>query len=108
MSIMAEREVYVDEDRALGFHVWVAELELLVGTSKGRQIDQVKLLLHVTPLYEAVRRSSYLKRMSRRHADYCIPPMWNKLAGLDPNKQRDNKHTCVGRLLHLSFYRRFL
>ena len=38
---MAEAEVYVDEDRALGFHVWVAELELLVGTTKGRQIDQV-------------------------------------------------------------------
>ena len=40
---MAETEVYVDEDRALGFHVWVAELELLVGTTKGRQIDQVIL-----------------------------------------------------------------
>ncbi len=34
-------EVYVDEDRALGFHVWVAELELLVGTARGRSIDQV-------------------------------------------------------------------
>ena len=34
-------EVYVDEDRALGFNVWVAELELLVGTSRGRTIDQV-------------------------------------------------------------------
>jgi hypothetical protein len=35
-------EVYVDEDRALGFHVWVAELELLVGTARGRDIDQVR------------------------------------------------------------------
>ncbi len=40
---MTDYEVYVDEDRALGFHVWVAELELLVGTTKGRQIDQVSL-----------------------------------------------------------------
>ena len=37
-------EAYVDEDRALGFIVWGAELELLVWTSSGRTIDQV--LLH--------------------------------------------------------------
>lgn len=40
---MAERDIYIDEDRALGFHVWVAELELLVGTSRGRHVDQVSL-----------------------------------------------------------------
>ena len=33
----------MDEEEALGFHVWVAELELLVGTSKGRQANQVCL-----------------------------------------------------------------
>lgn len=38
-----EPEVYVDEDRALGFHIWVAELELLVGTARGRDVDQVNL-----------------------------------------------------------------
>ena len=32
---------YIDEDRALGFNVWVAELELLVGMAKGRSVDQV-------------------------------------------------------------------
>ena len=37
-------EPYIDEEVALGFHVWVAELELLVGTAKGRRIDQVQLL----------------------------------------------------------------
>jgi hypothetical protein len=26
---------YVDEEEALGFHVWVAELELLVGNARG-------------------------------------------------------------------------
>ena len=35
-------EDYIDEERALGFHVWVAELELLVGTAKGRQVDQAR------------------------------------------------------------------
>ena len=42
-------EDYIDEERALGFHVWVAELELLVGTAKGRQVDQacnIHSLLH--------------------------------------------------------------
>lgn len=40
--MMNGQEAYVDEDRALGFHIWVAELELLVGTAKGRSIDQVR------------------------------------------------------------------
>ena len=34
-------EVFIDEEAALGFHVWVAELELLVGTARGRLVDQV-------------------------------------------------------------------
>jgi hypothetical protein len=29
---------YVDEEDVLGFHVWVAELELLVGNSKGQRL----------------------------------------------------------------------
>lgn len=28
---------YVDEEEVLGFHIWVAELELLVGNSKGQR-----------------------------------------------------------------------
>ncbi|KAK9838575.1 hypothetical protein WJX81_008486 [Elliptochloris bilobata] len=39
-------EYYIEEEEALGFHVWVAELELLIGTSRapGQQPDPAECL----------------------------------------------------------------
>ena len=47
---MSVYEQYIDEDRALGFNVWVAELELLVGMAKGRNIDQASIAFHLSTL----------------------------------------------------------
>jgi len=67
-------EVYVDEDRALGFHVWVAELELLVGTARGRNIDQVgvRSLQHTVQIPNLC---SYCRNASqtKRHACFKTP-----------------------------------
>lgn len=40
----ASNTVFYDEEECLGFGVFVAELELIVGTSRDRQPDQVQLL----------------------------------------------------------------
>lgn len=36
-SVTNAPSYYVDEEDVLGFHVWVAELELLVGNAKGQR-----------------------------------------------------------------------
>ncbi|KAK9798183.1 hypothetical protein WJX73_010462 [Symbiochloris irregularis] len=40
-SVRAALEGFLDEEDLLGFHVWVAELELLVGTTKSGRVDPV-------------------------------------------------------------------
>lgn len=68
---MGTPEVFVDEEAALGFHVWVAELELLVGTAKGRQIDQVRDSYR--SLYK-IEKSVCLCLLPQRNAWACAKP----------------------------------
>lgn len=66
---MAAQQVFYDEEECLGFGVFVAELELVVGTSKGRKADQTVLLELLQKLQASIistRDSAALKQHQKR------------------------------------------
>lgn len=66
-------EAYIDEERALEFHVWVAELELLVGTAKERQVDQASLLY----MHTAYNAAMNTNERTRPLGWACCPSLHN-------------------------------
>jgi hypothetical protein len=66
---MQNTQVFYDEEECLGFGVFVAELELVVGTSKGRRPDQTVLLELLQKLQTSIistRDSASLKQHQKR------------------------------------------
>lgn len=66
---MAQSAVFYDEEECLGFGVFVAELELVVGTSKGRKPDQMVLLELLQKLQASIistRDTAALKQHQKR------------------------------------------
>jgi hypothetical protein len=66
---MQNTQVFYDEEECLGFGVFVAELELVVGTSKGRRPDQTVLLELLQKLQTSIittRDSAVLKQHQKR------------------------------------------
>ncbi|KAK9820084.1 hypothetical protein WJX72_005985 [[Myrmecia] bisecta] len=64
--------VYVDEEEALPFHIWVAELELLTGNAKGpRKVDPVACFELLQKLLVTIDRTERvkLKEYQRRCED---------------------------------------
>jgi hypothetical protein len=60
--------VFYDEEDCLGFGVFVAELELILGTSRDRRPDQVQLLELLQKLQASISASevSVLKKHQKR------------------------------------------
>jgi hypothetical protein len=60
--------VFYDEEDCLGFGVFVAELELILGTSRDRRPDQVQLLELLQKLQASISTSeaSLLKKHQKR------------------------------------------
>jgi hypothetical protein len=60
--------VFYDEEDCLGFGVFVAELELILGTSRDRRPDQVQLLELLQKLQASISTSevSVLKKHQKR------------------------------------------
>lgn len=67
--VLANTQVFYDEEECLGFGVFVAELELVVGTSKGRKPDQAVLLELLQKLHASItatRDSTILRQHQKR------------------------------------------
>lgn len=65
-------KLFVDEEEVLGFHIWVAELELLVGNAKGaRRADPVYCFELLQKLLVTIERTEKprLKEYQRRCED---------------------------------------
>lgn len=67
-SQLANNSVFYDEEDCLGFGVFVAELELIIGTSRDRRPDQVQLLELLQKLEASISTtdSSTLKQHQKR------------------------------------------
>jgi hypothetical protein len=65
----SSQQVFYDEEECLGFGVFVAELELILGTSRGLRPDQTALLELLQKLQASIistRDSAVLKQHQRR------------------------------------------
>ncbi len=64
----ASSSVYIDEEECLGFPVFVAELELIVGNRRIGRVDQVALLELLPKLTATVQKTerAVLKQMQKR------------------------------------------
>ena len=60
--------IYYDEEECLGFGIFVAELELIVGTSRDKRPDQIQLLELLQKLQAsiAVTDSALIKQHQKR------------------------------------------
>ena len=65
---MQQSSVYIDEEECLGFSIFVAELELIVGSRHSGSVDQVALLELLPKLVATVARTqrAKLKQMQKR------------------------------------------
>jgi hypothetical protein len=61
--------VFYDEEECLGFDVFVAELELIVGTRKDKRPDEVQLLQLLQKLLASVSRTE--KAVLRQYQKRC-------------------------------------
>lgn len=67
-SQRANNTVFYDEEECLGFGVFVAELELIIGTSRDRRPDQTQLLELLQKLQASIGTTdtSVLKQHQKR------------------------------------------
>ena len=91
---------YVDEEEALSFNVWVAELELLVGNARGnRRIDPIYSFDLLQKLQGSIARSerAQLQSYQRKCEDALMmvilkgatPPVWRR-AYTEPTADHDH------------------
>jgi hypothetical protein len=68
MKQRPSNNIYYDEEECLGFGIFVAELELIVGTSRDRKPDQIQLLELLQKLQAsiAVTESALIKQHQKR------------------------------------------
>ena len=86
---------YVDEEEALSFNVWVAELELLVGNARGnRRIDPIYSFDLLQKLQGSISRSerSQLQSYQRKCEDALTTVL---LKGVPPPVGRPALRTLV-------------
>ena len=74
-NFSAETAAYVDEEDCLGFKIWVAELELIIGSSRGKKkADAVQSFLLLQKLVVTLDRTDRLeiREYQRRCEDALI------------------------------------
>lgn len=73
---MASNQVFYDEEECLGFGVFVAELELVIGTSKGRKPDQT-VLLELLQKLQASIISTHDCAVLKQHQKRCEAALYD-------------------------------
>jgi hypothetical protein len=88
---------YVDEEDCLGFKIWVAELELIVGGSRGtRKADAAQVFLLLQKLVVTLDRTdrAEVREYQRRAEDALIDIL---LKGAPPPVRSRRPAGCRGR-----------
>lgn len=68
---------FLDEEECLGFGVFVAELELIVGTSKGRKADQTVLLELLQKLQASITSTARDPASLKQHQKRCEAALYD-------------------------------
>jgi hypothetical protein len=76
-SGMQQQQVFYDEEECLGFGVFVAELELIVGTSKGKKADQTVLLELLQKLQASITSTARDPASLKQHQKRCEAALYD-------------------------------
>eukprot|EP00882_Tetradesmus_deserticola_P004613 GHRQ01004862.1.p1 GENE.GHRQ01004862.1~~GHRQ01004862.1.p1 ORF type:complete len:134 (+),score=61.09 GHRQ01004862.1:329-730(+) len=88
--------VFYDEEDCLGFDVFVAELELILGTSRDRRPDQVQLLELLQKLQASISTSE--SSVLKKHQKRCEAALYGIIYKGGCAVVRNLVATCLSRL----------